>query len=331
MPRCKNCRIRGHICEATDPKNPERTVYRKPSGNGNDDSNNLENQLEAAVGYTRVPAISSASGGKSFGSYLIVDPTKASSSASRIARSWSAQRGSASPRHDEDDAQQSPDIAVNTDGPKTRKLMGGSGLQSLTIFLDVYLQQASVPRVTPFFRHGMRYVEEFQIPLQPDIPDLPPSLTIESCIKSYCSRIHPLFPVIDIDQLYIEVQRLKSTQEAHWTPAGRTELKRCLASSDAPTLACIYAVTSLGADETAFEGLSEIGTTYLKAAYCLYPHLVGLPYIASVQALVLLTIALRGRSKEGQGLQTLGQAIRIAHSIGLHRKIPLGRGRNNDS
>lgn len=55
------------------------------------------------------------------------------------------------------------------------------------------------------------------------------------------------------------------------------------------------------------------------ATHGLYAHLIGLPHLSSVQALLLVALALQSRGKQGQSFQVLGSAVRIAHSIGLHR------------
>ncbi|KAJ4350332.1 uncharacterized protein N0V89_008953 [Didymosphaeria variabile] len=91
-----------------------------------------------------------------------------------------------------------------------------------------------------------------------------------------------------------------------------------LQPGDVPILACIYCVISLGSDE-ADGALTEAGNNYLMAAHGLYAHLMGLPHLNSVQSLVLITLALQARGKEGQSFQVLGSAIRISHSIGIHR------------
>lgn len=89
---------------------------------------------------------------------------------------------------------------------------------------------------------------------------------------------------------------------------------------DVPSVACIFAVLAMGADETA-GAATDLGTVFIEAAYSLYAHLIASPYLSSVQALVLVGFALRGKSKDGQCWQLTGQAVRIAHSIGLHRHL----------
>lgn len=96
-----------------------------------------------------------------------------------------------------------------------------------------------------------------------------------------------------------------------------------------PVVAIIFSIIAIGADEAA-GAATENGKTYLTAAYSLYGHLVAKPHLSSVQALLLLGFALRARSKDGQCWQLTGQAIRIAHSIGLHRQLSFGSCARND-
>jgi hypothetical protein len=165
----------------------------------------------------------------------------------------------------------------------------------------------------------MRHVEEFAIPLQVELPDLPPPALTDSLLTKFHERIRPIFPIVDVWHvkekiLYFDDLRVKHQR----TSTEPFRLRDKLPPLEVPFLAYAYATLSLAADE-ANGGISELGTTFLSAAYSLYAHLVSMPYVASVQALLLMAIALRGRSKEGQAALLLGQAIRIAQSIGLHR------------
>lgn len=331
MPKCRNCRIRGHVCETTDPKNPELVVYRKQSGRDEGNEPHHTPSQSAGSPMSALPTTFDISSSRK---------EERSRSTPWIERSYSATRDPKAngipslspidrPRQQthsnapgQQQSHQSPDVAFNTDGSKhRRKLMGGSSLQSLTMFLDLYLDQAGLPHVAPSFRHGMKHVEEFLVPWRMDLPSLPPSSVTETYIAAFRGKIHPIFPVVSLSSIEAEIQTLRSFQDQSWSPAeGYGRLYESLEASDIPNLACVFAVISLGADEAA-GATTEIGTTFLKAAYSLYPHLVGVPYVASVQALALITIALRGRNKEGQAFQVMGQALRIAHSIGLHRNI----------
>lgn len=369
MPKCRNCRIRGHICETSDPKNPELVVVRKGSSmdqmQEHGDFYNWYQQQQASkpanhqeLNSTAPPfEVEQRQSQKDFGP--VAAPPHASAHEhedgdfdfrspprpelqlqsrplSWLARSYSDNLGTTKPRLDmwraetiatseptpEKLSHHSPDMAVNTDGSKhRRKLMGGSSLQSLSMFLDLYLERQGLAKIGPLFRHGMHHAEEFILPITVTLPDLPPPSVLDAYLRTFFERIHPLFPLLDVDHFQADVARLRSYQDSQWSPnSGLGDLRTLLKPSDIPVLTCIYSIISLAADETAAT-VTEIGTNFLGAAYSMYGHLVGQPYLPSVQALLLLTLCFRGRSKEGQGFQTLGQAIRIAHSIGLHRYI----------
>ena len=159
----------------------------------------------------------------------------------------------------------------------------------------------------------MHHSEEFVLPLISALPLLPPRDKIEGYTKAFFERVWPIIPVVDQVSLQAEIDHVLDLQSkyveafyAHLTPINITNLS------------IIYTVICIGIDETSGR-LTEASTAYLTAAYGLYGHLVALPYATSVQALILLAVALRGQSKDGQAWQVLGQAIRIAHSIGLHK------------
>jgi hypothetical protein len=85
-------------------------------------------------------------------------------------------------------------------------------------------------------------------------------------------------------------------------------------------LSIVYTVICIGINEVSGR-LNGTSTGYLTASYSLYGNFVSLPCVTSVQALVLLAVALRAQDKVGQAWQVRGQAIRIAHSIGLHKQV----------
>lgn len=118
-----------------------------------------------------------------------------------------------------------------------------------------------------------------------------------------------------------DIHRFLSLQNPSLTgKESHNTLQTVIQPSDVPALVSVYLIISIAADEAA-GSITETGTRFLDAAYSFYGHVVALPYLGSVQALLLLVLALRGRGKEGQGWHVLGQAIRTAHSIGLHRHI----------
>jgi len=323
MPKCRNCRIRGSICETTDLKHPELVAVRKYGAHfqGHDYGERISSNEYEQTPVPRPPT-----------------PATAERDTSWIARSYrahqrldstSARPLDASPGFPENPTQhqllethESPEIALNTDGVSHRqKLMGGNSLQSLSISLDLHLQRAGLPRIEPCFRHGVSFAEEFVPSFTLSLPELPPSSLMDRYLEAYAHNIHPLYPVIEVQQLEADVQRIRTYQDSSSSPSGGfADIRSLLQAPDIPVLACIYGVASLGADETA-GALTEVGDSYLSAAYRLYAHLIGLPHLSSVQALILITLALQGRGKQGQSFHVLGSAIRISHSIGLHRHM----------
>ncbi|KAK2607161.1 hypothetical protein N8I77_005863 [Diaporthe amygdali] len=188
----------------------------------------------------------------------------------------------------------------------------------------MHLRRRNLQTITPCFREGMRFVEEFDLPLRVSMPNLP-DFPAHSYIETFFVNIWPLIPVIDREFISAEFDRLHRKQLSH--PGG---LGQVISKQDVPSIVSIFAILAIGADEAAGSA-TEFGSSYIQAAYSLYGHLVANPYLSSVQALMLLGFALRGKSKDGQCWQLTGQAVRIAHSIGLHRHIssrsrPLSKG-----
>lgn len=161
----------------------------------------------------------------------------------------------------------------------------------------------------------MGHSEEFPLPLTLSLPLLPPRDKIEVYTKAFFERVWPLFPIVCQAVLQAEIDHVVELQSkyseafyTHLTPASIINLS------------VIYTVICIGIDEVSAR-LTEESTSYLTASYGLYGHLIAQPYVTSVQGLTLLAVALRGQLKDGQAWQVLGQAIRIAHSIGLHKQI----------
>lgn len=129
------------------------------------------------------------------------------------------------------------------------------------------------------------------MPLSFQLPDLPPTSTLEPALRTFFDRIYPLFPVVEQAALMADIQRLTELQESNVN-----RLQGAISHRDLAALATIYSVISIGTDE--FEGnMTEAGETYIQGAYTLLGHLASMPYIGSVQALLVLAIALRGRGR----------------------------------
>lgn len=326
MPQCKNCRIRGLECLTTDPRNPDLVVYRKPPAHSMQQQSPSESPAQSlslsahspVVGQNRYsaadrrsPVVARYSLDQGTGSVLrdVDQQDSAAAAASQIAEKSNSLQGG---RHGP--------IAINRIGTRhQRKLMGSSSLQSLVMVLDLCLEKFGHPCIAPAFRHGMHHAEEFAIPFQVQMMDLPVAHLVDNFISKFEVRIRPMFPIMEPWHIKAKIQYFVEVQEHNaQSPNGPLELRNWLRPLDIPFLACAYAVLSLGADE-AYGGISELGSQLLTAAYSLYAHLLAMPYVASVQALLLMAIALRARSKDGQASLVLGQAIRIAQSIGMHR------------
>ncbi|KAF4833001.1 putative transcriptional regulatory protein [Colletotrichum tropicale] len=318
-PKCHNCILRGDDCQTTNPRNPKENAVRRWASKSN--ATRSESSIPEGSEPPRDRHLRTVSPRpRQYLSPSYEDGSEGEDAASRRL-SWVAQAYRANVRdndsghapHDHSDL--NPDMALNTDeSPHRLKFMGGSSVQSLTMFADLFFRKRGLRTLSPYFRFGMHHVEEFQVPLTLQLPSLPPLSALDAYLDVYMKRIFPLFPVFDEPTFRSDMGQLVSLQDAD--PSGG--IQNAIDLSQVPTLVCIYSVICISADEETGT-VTEIGTHYLTAAYSLLAHVISTPYLASVQALVLLTLALRGRSKEGQGWQTLGQAIRIAHSIGLHR------------
>jgi hypothetical protein len=187
------------------------------------------------------------------------------------------------------------------------KMMGGSSSQCLIKSLDRYLETANIKPVSPCFQHGMRHTEELLLPLVPNLLPVPAADVHRIHVDAYFSRIHVLWPMLDVDETKNAINHFASVSDLSSTPQDQI-----------PTLASAYLVLSLGVDEEA-RSFTSVGEKYLHSAASLLGHIVALPYLQAVQALLLFTIAFRGRNKDGLSWQTIGMAVRTAHTLGLHR------------
>jgi Fungal specific transcription factor domain len=163
----------------------------------------------------------------------------------------------------------------------------------------------------------MRYTEEMEIPFSTmgldSLPRLPAIPDRDRCVSAYFSSIQPIFPILDVDDFSAIVGKydwLSSDQNQEQAPF--------IAPADRPSLACVYAVMSIGVDED-HNANTPMGEVYLKTAFSLYAYIISTPYLSSVQALLLLSIALKVRNKDGSAWHVVGHAVRAAQSLGLHR------------
>lgn len=199
-------------------------------------------------------------------------------------------------------------MAFNLDhGTNRIKMMGASSSQTLAKSLDVYFKSAHVNPLSSHFIHGMRHREELSLPPSLPWPSLPDMPTCEAYMTTFFSRIHTMYPLFDIDRF-----------KAHVRWIGKLQDLTVLPSEQLASLASAYLVISLGADEQVHRNTVD-GDKYIQAAASMLSHVILMPYLPPIQCLLLFAIAFRGRSKDGAAWQSLGMAIRIAQSLGLHR------------
>lgn len=321
QPQCRNCAARGDVCLTTDPNEPHREVTRR-----------------------RAQIVSQSLEGNSF---IQIAPKFSTSHASEslrpISSSHHAEFGLSSPKSSvatspgiplarrendtdlqvavESEQQRSSDYSydremiLNTDHTShKRKLLGNGTLQALARYLDRYFERKGWELINSRFAFGMQYAEEGPlngIDMGQPLPPIPGLENLEVILSIFSRKIHPMCPVLDMGAFQTSIQRL-----------SLLELPR-LPQGDIPILSSLYSVLSLVSDEAAGRYTTE-GYSYLCAAYGLTAYVASSPYFPSVQAMLLLTLALRARNKDGAAWQTLGQAIRIAQSIGLHRRVDSG-------
>ncbi|KAJ9144566.1 3-hydroxybenzoate 6-hydroxylase 1 [Pleurostoma richardsiae] len=328
IPKCRNCWLRDEECETTDPRYPEGgpTVRRWATKDGllpgqnpaathrnqasvpkhsptvtatatvpSDRDRAVADRSHGGINAPRrwstsasISAVMEASAQQR--DAISASPASADSSAATVAMSWvsrgyhhsiSVGGGGASAGEDSvNDA--NPDLVVNTDSSSHRvKYMGGSSLQCLALFVDIYLRRKGLPIISSNFRNGMRYVEEYQLSLATPIPPLPALEPLRTYLDTFFTRVWPVYPVVDRASVEADIQHFHHLEYS--APAG---LQANLTSAHIPQLVSIFSIIVIAADEAAGE-ITELGNAYLDAAYSLFAHL----------------------------------AIRIAHSIGLHRFI----------
>ncbi|KAF4454187.1 hypothetical protein F53441_3187 [Fusarium austroafricanum] len=323
-PKCRNCVLRGDDCETFDPRRPNGPAVRKwphKSSQGTSSTISPIQRRASIASQHSSPAslVGSASTPLSRSGNKERNPSWIERAYQETQSTPDSGTGTDVPSND------SPDVVMNTDESSHRiKYMGSSSLQCLTRFIDLFLQRRGFDPIGRHFRWGMCFTEEYALPLVPTLPDLPSMSVMEPCLKKYFSRTHPLIPVLDHTAFISDVLRFSELQQT-----CQNGLQGAVTSVDAPALVAVYAVLSIGMDD--HEGtISPTATSYLTGAYFLVSHLLSFPYMSSVQALVLLAVAMRTRGKDGQCWHLLGQAIRIGYSIGFHRKI-ITPNQNEDS
>ncbi|KAL4803982.1 fungal-specific transcription factor domain-containing protein [Aspergillus unguis] len=156
-------------------------------------------------------------------------------------------------------------------------------------------------RVMDFFRPYMNFAEE--------IPMLPSTYypmvdkgTADRYLTAYLTSVNSLFPVVSPPVLTASFNSFYDT-----------------GSSNDPVLVCtIYTVLALGSRQ---DDAQDEAQRLFGAAWELYGRVVSTPYLPSVQALLLMALELMNSHKDGQAMLAVGTAVRIAQSIGMHRRL----------
>ncbi|KAH7033540.1 uncharacterized protein B0I36DRAFT_430737 [Microdochium trichocladiopsis] len=226
--------------------------------------------------------------------------------------------------HDDDAALAAPEVVLNVDHDMHKlKFVGGSSLQCLCRFVDLHLVHHRMPTISPFFKHGMRHAEEFSVPVIPTFPPIPTGVHLRNLLDVSFSRQWPLFPVIDRVIFEVELGNIMGNRtpcSGHSRgPAYHHIDVKNIQPVRLPWLAAAYSILCIATDYTQGR-TSETSAAYLKAAYSLYNQLVSMPFLPSVQATLLLALALREQGRDGQAWHLTGHAVRTAHSLGLHKQ-----------
>ncbi len=285
-PKCRNCRARNQACVTTDPQRPGCPGVREWLELPEKGLNSTAAAASQGVSQEHVSPVRHAQ------PVLPLD----------------GPQGEPGPDSEESPVRQPFDTSVNTEqGTNRTKILGGSSSQCLAKSLDVYFKAVRMKPVSGFFRHGMRHAEELDIALALMLPELPDTERRGRFLAVYQSRIHPLYPIFNLTALAASIDQLATVSDF-----------KTLSRDDIPVLVSTYLVMSIGVDEDS-QCPTEEGERYLHAAAGLLAHIMVVPYLPTVQALLLFTIAYRGHNQEGLAWQTLGIAIRIGYTLGLHR------------
>ena len=209
------------------------------------------------------------------------------------------------------------------------KYVGSSNLQVFSHWIDLLLarQRASIDSsrhhapdsaISEHFDHGRIHSEEFHFTLRPALPGLTELRHFDAILDDYFRDANSVFPVFDEEVLRRDTVRFIQQYRLDDPSAMRLD---ALTPYEIPLLATIYLVTALGLLDVVPRQQAQV-KLYLDAAYSLYGNIIGVPYLSSVQALLLLHLVLKATSRDGASWQALGSAIRVAYSIGLHRAPP---------
>ncbi|KAL1890764.1 hypothetical protein Sste5346_008089 [Sporothrix stenoceras] len=186
--------------------------------------------------------------------------------------------------------------------PSNAKFAGVSSAQVLGKVAEA-VSQPYAPKlnVMDFFCPTMTYAEEFPM-AAPSLRPLVDKSVADACVQCYYETYHNLYPILEQDDFRLAYDAFYSGSTP---PPAR--------------LACIYLVIALGTNKR------ELFDSNLRAAYDLYGRLIAQPFVASVQALILMTICFLNAERDGQAILCIGLATQISMSTGLHRSLYIHR------
>ncbi|CAK7235545.1 hypothetical protein SBRCBS47491_009329 [Sporothrix bragantina] len=182
--------------------------------------------------------------------------------------------------------------------PTNAKFAGVSSAQVLGKVAEA-VSQPYAPSLNfmDFFCPTMTYAEAFPL-AAPSLRPLVEKSVANACVRCYFETYHNLYPVLEQNDFLLAYDAFYSG-----------------ATPSPASLACVLLVIALGCDKR------ELFDAHLRAAYDLYGRLISQPFVASVQALILMTVCFLNAERDGQAILSIGLATQIAMSIGLHRSL----------
>ncbi|KAK4057262.1 hypothetical protein OIO90_001759 [Microbotryomycetes sp. JL221] len=187
-----------------------------------------------------------------------------------------------------------------------RRFVGASSSQALLRWLD---NASSGTQLSDHLKHGLATSDEWLFAGLDDPEDhLPDNTALHRYADMFFVSTFPIFPFLEEGEI-------------------RSLINNPRSSLNAVTKALLYALIAHSADSECEPGtLSPVGTKFLQLAWKALPSIASRPYRVSVQALIMLSLALRTREREGLAWTVGSLAIRIALSFGMH----LARGNGSD-
>ncbi|KAJ6178752.1 hypothetical protein N7519_009213 [Penicillium mononematosum] len=338
QPKCRNCRVRGELCETSDPRKPENSSAVRRRATKRWQSKVRQDVAQAIPPVHHSPAtvgpvpvapdvVSSINS--------VLTPTvptadhlvgQASADVGRMSRSSAI-----------------PGSSVSTDVVSTRTNRSERlGEDHLSWQSRAYQESTAAQVEEATHGHSITELGGAQTPVTPDVGGNADGAAGRTKVGVHigASSVHCLFnfvdlhlarlpkpvhirghlllailanlPVIDQGNFEAEIRTIRTIQAA--SPESWQER---VTLAHVPALVSAYAIISLGTNETS-EDL-ELSFDYLTASHSLHGHLTAIPYLTSVQSLFLLSLALRAAVKDCQAWNIIGHAVRMAQSFGLHK------------